>query len=143
MPKTIQGVHKRAKRECWSCRRKVGTQGPAVEYFFPLDDGLDYAMEDGPIYQMPSVAEEMELQEVWLGVFRRLSSRERTVLISHIIKYGVIKLSQFELSCRLEKIVSKIRLLPAEEQEAILTIVESNLTAYFPAVAIRSSDSPK
>ena len=36
MPSTIQGVHKKASREGWQKRKKVGVQGPGVEYEVPL-----------------------------------------------------------------------------------------------------------
>ncbi|WP_205680297.1 helix-turn-helix domain-containing protein [Brenneria alni] len=38
MPKSIQGVHKKAKRDGWECRKREGVQGPGLEYFVPVDD---------------------------------------------------------------------------------------------------------
>lgn len=38
MPKTIQGVHKKAHREGWQKQKRIGVQGPGVEYYISLPD---------------------------------------------------------------------------------------------------------
>lgn len=35
MPSSIQGVHKKAKKEAWQVRKHIGVRGPGVEYLLP------------------------------------------------------------------------------------------------------------
>jgi len=41
MPNTVQGVHKRAKREGWHSRKLIGVQGPGVEYYISVYEKAD------------------------------------------------------------------------------------------------------
>lgn len=58
MPSTIQGVHKKAKRDGWQFRKQEGVKGPGVEYLIE--------MESMPVEVHPSVR---ELPSVYLNPF--------------------------------------------------------------------------
>lgn len=44
MPGTIQGVHKKAQREGWQSQKRIGVQGPGIEYYITLPEG--YELQD-------------------------------------------------------------------------------------------------
>lgn len=46
MPKSIQGVHKKAKREHWSSRKQEGVKGPGVEYELPINIAIDKPVDN-------------------------------------------------------------------------------------------------
>ena len=41
MPSSIQGVHKKAKKESWPSRKHEGVRGPGVEYLVPFFHGTE------------------------------------------------------------------------------------------------------
>ncbi|MEW9809094.1 MAG: DNA-binding protein [Candidatus Symbiodolus clandestinus] len=120
MPTTIQGVHKKAKREGWRFRRKLGVQGPAVEYCMIAESPEGQVSENTPSYQTVPPTAEQELLAVWLAVFNQLTNENRNLLIANIIKYGVYRLINYENYARAESLAVMIEKLPAAEQALVL-----------------------
>lgn len=95
MPTTIQGIHKKAKREGWCSRRKKGIQGPAVEYYVTVSsenslfETEDKVSECSLYYENP--VKRKELENLWRFIFRQLSDEEAQQLIGFFLKEGVGK----------------------------------------------------
>jgi hypothetical protein len=125
MPTTIQGVHKKARREGWLSRRKVGVQGPAVEFYMAtLDEGVQIR-ESSAVYQPSLLTADQDLRSVWLAVFNQLTEKCRSLLIANIIQYGVYQLINYEKSSRAANIASLLETLPTADQESILTMIKT------------------
>lgn len=64
MPSTIQGIHKKALREGWEKRKKVGVQGPGVEYYIPVS--LSVSKETKKNTNHPASLEDIAEQFVFI-----------------------------------------------------------------------------
>lgn len=124
MPTTIQGVHKKAKREGWPSRRKVGVQGPAVEFCMTTSEE-GHIRESSAVYQAALLTVDQDLRAVWLAVFNQLTEKNRTLLISNIIQYGVYQLINYDNNSRSAKIVALLETLPLADQESILKLIKA------------------
>jgi|SRR5476649_1162724 len=92
LPKTRQGLNRRAREEGWHKRRREGARGKAVEYAWQiLPDSVkktlslrscnaDYALSA----QEPSTT--------WIEIHRQLSSAERDFVVAFVLREGVLKL---------------------------------------------------
>lgn len=89
LPKSRQGLNKRAREDGWEKRRRRGVQGRGVEY---------------SIHNLPeTVRQSLSLQEttagyhvnqpdmlaVWIQIYQQFSEKERELLIAHILRAGV------------------------------------------------------
>lgn len=125
MPTTIQGVHKKAKREGWHSRRKLGVQGPAIEFCMVISEESVHIRESSAVYHAPLLTSDQDLHAVWLAVFNQLTEKNRTLLISNIIQYGVYQLINRDHHSRSAKIVSLLESLPLADQESILKMIKA------------------
>jgi hypothetical protein len=92
LPKTRQGLNRRAREEGWHKRRREGARGKAVEYAWQsLPDSVkktlslrscaaDYALSD----QEPSTT--------WIEIHRQLSTAERDFVVAFVLREGVLNL---------------------------------------------------
>ncbi|WP_198599155.1 helix-turn-helix domain-containing protein [Vibrio kanaloae] len=55
MPNTIQGVHKKAKREHWQSRKQKGVKGPGIEYELPKEFSIDKPVDEMSVRESETV----------------------------------------------------------------------------------------
>jgi Mu DNA-binding domain len=146
MPTTIQGVHKRAKREGWLSRRKLGVQGPAIEFCMVVSEESHHVSENSGVYQSPLLTSEQDLRAVWLAVFNQLTEKNRTLLINNILQYGVYQLINYDNNSRAGKIITLLDSLPLADQESILKMIKAKQWAVIlesPSLSAAETDSGK
>ncbi|MEC5342785.1 DNA-binding protein [Brenneria populi] len=89
LPKSRQGLNKRAREDGWEKRRRRGVQGRGVEYsIHSLPDTVKKSLlleSDSPAYAEKQSA----TLAVWMQIYDQLSETERDKLISHILRVGV------------------------------------------------------
>lgn len=89
LPKSRQGLNKRARDDGWEKRRRKGVQGRGVEYsFYSLPENVQHSLslqEQAPAYS----ARQSDLLPVWVQIFQQISEKEREALITHILRCGV------------------------------------------------------
>ncbi len=90
LPKSRQGLNKRAKEHGWEKRRRKGVQGKGVEYaIWSLPEAVKTSLmqETPPDY----AAKPATVQEsTWIQIYHQLSVEERTRLIGHILREGAM-----------------------------------------------------
>ncbi|MDX5628348.1 MULTISPECIES: DNA-binding protein [unclassified Brenneria] len=89
LPKSRQGLNKRAREDGWERRRRRGVQGRGVEYsIHSLPDVVKQSLsleDDSPSYaEIPPGT-----LAVWVRIYEQLSEMERDKLIAHILRVGV------------------------------------------------------
>ncbi|MBJ7222577.1 MULTISPECIES: DNA-binding protein [unclassified Brenneria] len=99
LPKSRQGLNKRAREDGWEKRRRKGVQGRGVEYsIHSLPDTVKKSLlleSDSPAYSVKQPA----TLAVWLQIYYQLSEKERDELIGYILRVGVsATLSQLGVS---------------------------------------------
>ncbi|WP_409310240.1 DNA-binding protein [Pectobacterium sp. B1J-3] len=90
LPKSPQGLNKRARDDGWEKRRRKGVQGRGVEYSIRslphavrhslmMEESMspEYRVERGP-----------ELLASWIHIFNQLSEGEQSQLINFILREG-------------------------------------------------------
>ena len=86
MPGSIQGVHKRAKREGWSKRPVKGRQGSGVEYFVgAVDESISFeaqASSNAPVNAK-------ELLGVLTSLINKLTGDEIDAIARNIALHGI------------------------------------------------------
>ncbi|MCG8708737.1 putative DNA-binding transcriptional regulator [Brenneria sp. 4F2] len=92
LPKSPQGLNKRARDDGWERRKRKGVQGRGVEYsIHSLPDEVreHLLMKEGasPDYQ---VKKEPALLASWIHIFHQLSESEQSRLVSCILREGII-----------------------------------------------------
>ncbi|RLM20961.1 Cro/Cl family transcriptional regulator [Brenneria alni] len=92
LPKSPQGLNKRARDDGWEKRRRRGVQGRGVEYsIHSLPDEVKNSllMEENspPEYQ---VKKGPELLMSWIHIFHQLSESEQSRLINFILREGTL-----------------------------------------------------
>lgn len=125
MPTSIQGVHKKAKRDGWPSRKKEGVQGPGVEFLVPL--------ASAPNEEVTLVGSERGitgehnegLGDIWMALISRLSERDRNSLLNHAIMNGITSLLPNTHSQRSLAIAQLIESLPEGDQREILHLIEA------------------
>lgn len=125
MPTSIQGVHKKAKRDGWPSRKKEGVQGPGVEFLVPLDSALI-----GEVSTVSSGADctssRIEtMGDIWMALISRLSEEDRNNLLNHAIMNGIVSLLPNVHSQRALAIAQLIESLPEGDQREILHLIEA------------------
>ncbi len=99
LPKTRQGVNKRAREDGWEKRRHKGVQGRGVEYsLYSLPERVQHSLslqETPPSYAV----RQADMLAVWIQIYQQCSEHEREALIAHILRYGMASvLSQLRIS---------------------------------------------
>ncbi|MEI7188254.1 DNA-binding protein [Dickeya dianthicola] len=90
LPKSRQGLNKRAKENGWEKRRRKGVQGKGVEYAIwslPTEVKTTLMQETAPNYAGKSATVQ---EHTWVQIYHQLSAEERTRLIEHILREGVM-----------------------------------------------------
>ncbi|WP_369309023.1 DNA-binding protein [Providencia rettgeri] len=92
LPMTTQGINAMARRENWTCRKRKGIQGKALEYHIsslPIDifEG-QFVNEVSPIYQV----KRNDNLFIWQEAYNQLSNDEREVILAFIIREGALAL---------------------------------------------------
>ncbi|WP_410016526.1 DNA-binding protein [Sodalis sp. C49] len=92
LPKTRQGLNRRAREEGWHKRRREGARGKAVEYAWQsLPDTVKktLSLRSGTAEYKVS---QQEPSSTWLEIHRQLSCAERDFVVSFILREGVLNL---------------------------------------------------
>ncbi|HDO7098932.1 DNA-binding protein [Klebsiella pneumoniae] len=122
MPGTVQGVHKKAKREGWPSRKREGVQGPGIEYLVPCDPlgkGLAEPTENATTNPVDGI------DEIWMALISRLTEDEKNSLLNHAIINGIASLVPNNISKRAQSIAQLIESLSADDQREILHLIEA------------------
>ncbi|KHN50346.1 DNA-binding protein [Pectobacterium fontis] len=109
LPKSRQGLNKRAREEGWEKRRRKGVQGRGVEYaFHSLPDTVKKSLSleiEPSVYAVKQPA----ALAVWIQIYQQLSEKERNELIAYILRVGVsATLSQLGITPSGEEPISSI-----------------------------------
>ncbi|GKW42123.1 putative DNA-binding transcriptional regulator [Pectobacterium parvum] len=89
LPKSRQGLNKRAREDGWEKRRRKGVQGRGVEYsIHSLPDTVKKSLL---LEIKPSAysAKQPAALAVWMQIYQQLSEKERDELIAYILRVGV------------------------------------------------------
>ncbi|MGI8488404.1 DNA-binding protein [Pectobacterium sp. S5] len=89
LPKSRQGLNKRAREDGWEKRRRKGVQGRGVEYSI---HSLPDTVKKSLLLEIePSAysAKQPAALAVWMQIYRQLSEKERDELIAYILRVGV------------------------------------------------------
>ncbi|KAA9002764.1 putative DNA-binding transcriptional regulator [Affinibrenneria salicis] len=92
LPKSPQGLNKRAREDGWEKRRRKGVQGRGVEYAFeslpePVRHALLMQEQASPEYR---VEKEPDPLAVWVQVFQQCSQQEQEQLVNFILREGLV-----------------------------------------------------
>ncbi|MCV9878779.1 DNA-binding protein [Brenneria izbisi] len=90
LPKSPQGLNKRARDDGWEKRRRKGVQGRGVEYSIrslPYEVRSSLKMNENmpPAYQ---AEKQPALLTSWVHIFNQLSESEQSRLINFILREG-------------------------------------------------------
>lgn len=118
MPGSIQGVHKKAKREGWLSRKREGVQGPGIEYQIPTP------ADQNEIEIKQDNSGTNDFLEVWQLLLTRLTPEEKSDLLDHAITNGVSSLLPNEYTQRALSIAQLIETLSDDDQREILHLIE-------------------
>ncbi len=92
LPKTRQGLNRRAREEGWHKRRREGARGKAVEYAWQsLPDSVKKTLSlrsSNADYSLSA----QEPSTTWIEIHRQLSSAERDFVVAFVLREGVLKL---------------------------------------------------
>ncbi|ACX86609.1 putative DNA-binding transcriptional regulator [Pectobacterium parmentieri] len=89
LPKSRQGLNKRAREDGWEKRRRKGVQGRGVEYSI---HSLPETVRQSLLLDIePSAysARQPAALAVWMQIYQQLSEKERDELIAYILRVGV------------------------------------------------------
>ncbi|AIR69373.1 DNA-binding protein [Dickeya fangzhongdai] len=89
LPKSRQGLNKRAREDGWEKRRRKGVQGRGVEYSI---HSLPQSVQQTLLMQETSgeySAKPSDMLSVWIQIYHQLSVPEREKLIAYIMREGV------------------------------------------------------
>ncbi|MEQ9771512.1 DNA-binding protein [Pectobacterium jejuense] len=89
LPKSRQGLNKRAREDGWEKRRRKGVQGRGVEYSI---HSLPDTVKKSLLLEIePSAysAKQPAALAVWMQIYQQLSEKERDDLIAYILRVGV------------------------------------------------------
>ncbi|MBI0550834.1 DNA-binding protein [Pectobacterium parmentieri] len=89
LPKSRQGLNKRAREDGWEKRRRKGVQGRGVEYSI---HSLPETVRQSLLLDIePSAysARQPAALAVWMQIYQQLSEKERDELITYILRVGV------------------------------------------------------
>ncbi|HEY0208764.1 DNA-binding protein [Acerihabitans sp.] len=92
LPKTRQGLNRRAREEGWHKRRREGARGKALEYAWQsLPETVKKTLSLRSNMAEYRAAPQ-EPSSTWLEIHRQLSSEERDFVVSFILREGVLNL---------------------------------------------------
>lgn len=89
LPKTRQGVNKRAREDGWEKRRHKGVQGRGVEYsLYSLPEPVQHSLS---LQETPSsyAVRQADMLAVWIQIYQQCSTQEREALVAHILRDGI------------------------------------------------------
>ncbi|WOA54927.1 DNA-binding protein [Dickeya solani] len=92
LPRSRQGLNKRAKEHGWEKRRRKGIQGKGVEYAIwslPEEVKTSLMQETPPNYAYAGKSATVQ-ESTWIQIYHQLSAEERTRLIGHILREGAM-----------------------------------------------------
>ncbi|ANE77799.1 DNA-binding protein [Dickeya solani] len=92
LPRSRQGLNKRAKEHGWEKRRRKGIQGKGVEYAIwslPEEVKTSLMQETPPNYAYAGKSATVQ-ESTWIQIYHQLSVEERTRLIGHILREGAM-----------------------------------------------------
>lgn len=92
LPKSRQGLNRRAREEGWEKRKRKGVQGRAIEYAvvsLPPEVRLGLMMQEAP---PPSYGGALStpLLASWVQIFHLLSAQEQAALIDFVLREGAV-----------------------------------------------------
>ncbi|MEH2920509.1 DNA-binding protein [Samsonia erythrinae] len=93
LPKSPQGLNKRARDDGWEKRRRKGVQGRGVEYSIrslPHEVRNSLLMRENSPTEYYRFDNEPTLLSSWVHIFHQLSVDERTRLINFILREGTV-----------------------------------------------------
>ncbi|MEI7341599.1 DNA-binding protein [Pectobacterium brasiliense] len=93
LPKSPQGLNKRARDDGWEKRRRKGVQGRGVEYSIrslPNEVRNSLLVKENSPTEYYRIDNEPTLLSSWVHIFHQLSVDERTRLINFILREGTI-----------------------------------------------------
>lgn len=89
LPRSRQGVNKRAREDGWEKRRRRGVQGRGVEYSLSsLPESVQRSLslqEEASVF----IPQPDDMLSVWIQIYQQFSVPEREALIGHILRVGV------------------------------------------------------
>lgn len=92
LPMTTQGINAMARRENWASRKRRGIQGKALEYHIsslPIDIFEGQFANEAPVsYQV----KRNDNAFIWQEAYNQLSNDEREIILSFIMREGVMAL---------------------------------------------------
>ncbi|BES83497.1 hypothetical protein PEC302107_39970 [Pectobacterium araliae] len=90
LPKSRQGLNKRAREDGWEKRRRKGVQGRGVEYsIHSLPETVRKSLLLLEIEPSAYSARQPAALAVWMQIYQQLSEKERDELIAYILRVGV------------------------------------------------------
>lgn len=103
LPKSRQGLNKRAREEGWEKRKRKGVQGRAVEYAresLPQEVRKRLQIREMTEISPPAyTALAKPLLASWIQIFEKLSINEQEALIDFVLREGAIAmLSRLEIT---------------------------------------------
>ncbi|WP_409160355.1 DNA-binding protein [Pectobacterium sp. B2J-2] len=104
LPKSRQGLNKRAREDGWEKRRRKGVQGRGVEYSI---HSLPDTVKKSLLLEIePSAysAKQPAALAVWMQIYQQLSEKERDALIAYILRVGV------------SSTLSQLGIIPSDEE---------------------------
>lgn len=111
LPKSRQGLNKRAREDGWEKRRRKGVQGRGVEYSI---HSLPDTVKKSLLLEIePSAysAKQPAALAVWMQIYQQLSEKERDELIAYILRVGVsTTLSQLGITPSDEESISSMEI---------------------------------
>lgn len=111
LPKSRQGLNKRAREDGWEKRRRKGVQGRGVEYSI---HSLPDTVKKSLLLEIePSAysAKQPAALAVWMQIYQQLSEKERDELIAYILRVGVsTTLSQLGITPSDEEPISSMEI---------------------------------
>lgn len=92
LPKSRQGVNRRAREGNWQKRKRAGVQGKGVEYAFSsLPETVRDSLTEQPAsYQLAA----QDPMATWMAAYQQLSQIEKDKLLTFILRHGMTKLLQ-------------------------------------------------
>ncbi|NKI72952.1 putative DNA-binding transcriptional regulator [Dickeya sp. CFBP 2040] len=91
LPRSRQGLNKKAKEHGWERRRRKGVQGKGVEYaIWSLPEEVKTTlMREAPPDNITGTSSSVQ-ECTWMQIYHQLSVEERTRLIGHILREGAV-----------------------------------------------------
>lgn len=92
LPKSRQGLNKRARDEGWEKRKRKGVQGRAIEYAIaslPLEVRQRLIMQEAPSAAYGGNLA-TSLLTSWIQIFHLMSAQEQAALVDFVLREGTV-----------------------------------------------------